>query len=301
MNRSFRILPLFALVLWNPPAQAKDADGCKDPALFSRMPGHYIDRCNTIQFAARNFPVGPAASNRTVKTMAVEGPFSVFVYRPNEGTQPPSPLQIQRNFQAAAKKAGASLEGSFGKWCQLVLDESWALGNGCTDHASTFKFKQANKEVWVFVDATSSGYTGYRDGYTVAIVEREAMTQDIVATDLLEKLSKDGFVSLYFNFETGSATLDPASSSQLDEIAAMLKATPALSVEVGGHTDNVGDAAANMKLSAARAASVVKELTGRGIAAGRLLAKGYGQTQPIADNRLEEGRAKNRRVELVKR
>ena len=81
----------------------------------------------------------------------------------------------------------------------------------------------------------------------------------------------------------------------------MLKSAASLNLEVGGHTDHVGDAAANQKLSQARAAAVVKALTDRGIPASRLAAKGYGATAPVADNRTEDGRAKNRRVELVKR
>jgi outer membrane protein OmpA-like peptidoglycan-associated protein len=69
---------------------------------------------------------------------------------------------------------------------------------------------------------------------------------------------------------------------------------------VAGHTDNVGTPDANMKLSQERAQAVMAALAQRGVGADRLTAKGYGQTAPVADNRSEEGRAKNRRVELVK-
>ncbi|MBK9964959.1 MAG: OmpA family protein [Holophagales bacterium] len=80
-----------------------------------------------------------------------------------------------------------------------------------------------------------------------------------------------------------------------------LKAASSLKVEVGGHTDNVGAADANQKLSQDRAQAVMAALASRGIPASRMTAKGYGQTVPIADNRTEEGRAKNRRVELVRK
>jgi outer membrane protein OmpA-like peptidoglycan-associated protein len=153
----------------------------------------------------------------------------------------------------------------------------------------------------VFVDATSFGKTGHRDGYILYILEREAMAQDIVANELLDKINKDGLVALYLNFDTNSANLQASSASQLDQIAAMLKGAATLNVEIAGHTDNVGDAAANQKLSEARAAAVVAALSSRGIPAARLTAKGYGATQPVADNRTDDGRAKNRRVELVKR
>ena len=76
---------------------------------------------------------------------------------------------------------------------------------------------------------------------------------------------------------------------------------PEMKIEVGGHTDNVGSADANLKLSRERAQAVMAALAERGVAAGRLTAKGYGQTVPVADNRTEDGRAKNRRVELVKK
>ena len=248
----------------------------------------------------RRFPVGPLTSNGA-KLIEVEGQWRVFAYRPNDGTTPTSPLQIQRNFQNAAKAAGGTVEGSYPEWCKFQLDDSFKLGNTCTESGSTLKFAKDGKEIWVFVDATSAGQTGYQDGYVLYILERAAMTQDIVANELLDKINKDGMVALYLNFDTASANLQASSNSQLDQIAAMLKSSAALNIEVAGHTDNVGGADANQKLSEARAAAVAKALAARGIAAGRLTAKGYGATQPIADNRTEDGRGKNRRVELVKK
>jgi outer membrane protein OmpA-like peptidoglycan-associated protein len=139
------------------------------------------------------------------------------------------------------------------------------------------------------------------DNLTLYIMERASMKQEVVANELLDKMNKDGFVTLYINFETGKATINADSQPQLDQVAAMMKASSALKIEVGGHTDNVGDAASNQKLSEARAQSVMAALVQRGVAAARMTAKGYGQAVPIADNRSEDGRAKNRRVELVKK
>ena len=277
-----------------------DASGCKDPELFNRMPNHYLERCEQSPFEMRRFPTGPLKGD-TANVVEVEGPFRVFVYRPKEGSPKASPLQIQRNFQNAVKAAGGTVEGSYPEWCKFRIDDSFKLGNSCTESGTSLKFTKNGKETFVFVDATSAGKTGYQDGYTIYMMEREAMAQDIVANELLDKINKDGMVALYLNFDTGSANLQASSASQLDQIAAMLKSAPTLSIEVGGHTDNVGDAAANQKLSQARAAAVVSALTTRGIAAARLTPKGYGAAAPIADNRTEDGRAKNRRVELVKR
>jgi outer membrane protein OmpA-like peptidoglycan-associated protein len=127
------------------------------------------------------------------------------------------------------------------------------------------------------------------------------MKQDIVANELLDKINKDGFISLYINFDTGKGTIKPDSFPQLDQVVTALKLKPELNVEAGGHTDNVGSPASNLVLSETRAKSVMKYLTDKGIAGSRLTAKGYGQTRQVADNGSEEGRAKNRRVELVKK
>ena len=277
----------------------KDKDGCKDHPLFTRMPNHYIERCEASPFEMRRFAV--AQPKGEPKLVEVEGKWTAIVYRINEGATKASGLQIQRNFQNAAKAAGGTVEGSFGEWCKFRIDESFKFGNPCTNLGSTLKFVKDGKELWVFVDATAQQYTGYDDGYAVMILEREAMTQDIVANALLDAINKEGMVSLYLNFDTGSATIQASSNSQLDEVAAMLKSASQLTLEVGGHTDNVGNADANLKLSEARAAAVVKALVSRGVAASRLTAKGYGQTAPVADNRTDAGRAKNRRVELVKK
>ena len=99
-------------------------------------------------------------------------------------------------------------------------------------------------------------------------------------------------------FETGSATVRPESKEQLDNIAAILKAYPSVTVKVGGYTDNTGDDAANLKLSQDRASAVERELVQRGVPDDRIEAEGYGEQHPVADNSTEEGRAKNRRIAL---
>ena len=299
--RSAFLFVLFTVASASSAFAQKDASGCTDPQLFTRMPGHYIERCPQSPFEMRRFPVGPLGADGKTKLAEVEGQWRIYAYLPMEGTPKASPLQIQRNFQNAVKAAGGTVEGTYPEWCKFQLDDSFKLGNSCTESGTTLKFTKDGKETWVFVDATAAGQTGYQAGYTLYILERAAMAQDIVADALLDKINKDGMVALYLNFDTGSATLQASSNSQIDQIAAMLKSNAALNIEVAGHTDNVGAADANQKLSEARAAAVVTALTARGIAAGRLTAKGYGATQPIADNRTEDGRGKNRRVELVKK
>jgi OmpA-OmpF porin, OOP family len=100
-------------------------------------------------------------------------------------------------------------------------------------------------------------------------------------------------------FATGSATLEPQSSEQLHNIAAILKAYPRTHLTIGGYTDNTGDAAQNLKLSQDRADNVTAELVRLGVAKDRLLAKGYGEEHPVGDNATEAGRAQNRRISML--
>lgn len=99
-------------------------------------------------------------------------------------------------------------------------------------------------------------------------------------------------------FATGKNDLSTASTTTLLEAAAALNAVPAVKIEIGGHTDNVGNAAANNALSLSRANAVKKFLAGQGIVADRLTTKGYGPTQPIADNATDTGKQRNRRIEF---
>jgi len=100
------------------------------------------------------------------------------------------------------------------------------------------------------------------------------------------------------DFETGSATLKPSSAEQLKNIAEIMKAYPKVKMKIGGYTDNVGNAGNNLKLSQKRAENTMQEIVKLGVDAKRLEAEGYGEKHPVADNSTEEGRAKNRRIDL---
>jgi OOP family OmpA-OmpF porin len=99
-------------------------------------------------------------------------------------------------------------------------------------------------------------------------------------------------------FETGSATLRDTSNAQLDDIAAILKAFPAVKLKLGGYTDNTGEPASNRKLSGERAATAVAALVSRGVDPTRLEAEGYGDQFPVAGNATAEGRQRNRRTDV---
>jgi OOP family OmpA-OmpF porin len=277
----------------------EDQEGCKDHPLFTRFPNMHIVGCESSQFDLRKFPVGPIRKEEdALKSVEVEGPVFWISYELKEGATPPSGLQIMRNFEAAAKKAGGTVEGQYPGWCKAMYDQEGMpdMGNGCTSFGLTMKFLRGGKETWVFLQASESA-----GSYQMTISEREEMKQDVAVNELVDKLAKDGFVSLYVNFDTGKTTIAPDSAKTLDAAAAALNQAADLKVEVAGHTDNVGTPEANLKLSQGRAQAVMAALVERGVKADRLTAKGYGQSAPIADNRTEEGRAKNRRVELVKK
>ena len=132
------------------------------------------------------------------------------------------------------------------------------------------------------------------------MVEIKSMKQEIQASEMFDALNKEGFIALYINFETGKAEIKAESQKIIDQIVQMLKDNPDLKINIEGHTDNVGSVESNQTLSEKRAEAVMKAIIAMGIESGRLSSKGWGQTKPIADNKTEEGRSKNRRVEIVK-
>jgi outer membrane protein OmpA-like peptidoglycan-associated protein len=138
------------------------------------------------------------------------------------------------------------------------------------------------------------------DAYEVVLIEPVALAQTVKATQMAEEIKNQGFATIYINFDTNKSELKPESKQTISEIAVLLKNDPALKLSVQGHTDNVGNAAANKMLSENRAKSVVQAVVAQGIENARLSYKGFGLEKPIADNKSEDGRAKNRRVELVK-
>ncbi|MCE5334492.1 MAG: OmpA family protein [Desulfobacteraceae bacterium] len=155
---------------------------------------------------------------------------------------------------------------------------------------------------WAGDDAT---YKARQGAYVaVDIIEVRPMTQNMVvvsADEMSKTIASSGRVALYgIFFDTNKADIKPESKPALDEIGILLKKEPNLKLHVVGHTDNVGGYEHNLSLSKRRADAVVAALTkGYGIAAGRLTPNGVAYLAPVAVNTTDEGRAKNRRVELV--
>lgn len=122
----------------------------------------------------------------------------------------------------------------------------------------------------------------------------------IVVQGMRREIEEKGFATVYIQFSSNSAAILPESQPQLASIHMLLKEDGSLNLQIVGHTDSMGDAAYNRQLSQKRAESVQQALVALGIEAGRLTAEGMGEEKPVADNKTSEGRARNRRVELIK-
>ena len=260
-------------ILVAPAGLAQDAP--QPPPYLSVMPNYDETYQNDKEFEAFDFWNGKAMVH-------VEGRYWERQYRPKEGATRASLLQIKRNYSNAVKGMGGS----------VVFDGLDEGGNPLL----MLKASKAGKEIWIQFNLDSEGYE-----YTIHMIEKEAMKQDITASGLMKALESDGHVALDVRFATSKADILPESKPVLDQMIALMKENPSLKVSIEGHTDGAGNAAANKSLSEKRAQSVVAALKAAGIAADRLTAAGWGSEKPIADNKTEEGRAKNRRVELVKK
>jgi len=279
MKRYTLLLLLFCLYPFSFALAASDPGdfpGSADPAIFSRMPGFHIQNYEALEFGSHEFPTGPGRIEK------VEGRKIVASYYLNEGASLPSGLQIARNYARAARAIGGA--------------QVYGFEDGGVEY-SVIRVTSDNKDVWVEVSGANNGI------YHLRMVERQLMKQDVIANAaaMASSISQTGRVVLSgIYFDTNKAQLKQSSEPALTEIAAMLKKDATLKLFVVGHTDNVGQFAQNVRLSQDRATAVARSLIEQhGIAATRLIPFGCGPTVPVASNTSEEGRAKNRRVELV--
>lgn len=252
-------------------AQEEDAEGCKDSPLITRFPGGKINSCDNKEYEQVEMPIGTDADGATI-TKKFEGEYHYWDYATREGV---SEIQVFRNFETALKSGGFT----------IAYEDS---PNIITAHKGS---------TWYMLDDKGTFY------YQTIVTVKE-MVQEVTAdaSSLSDEINKLGHVAVYgIEFDTGKATLKPDSEKVLDEIVKLMQQTPDLSLRVEGHTDNQGSAAANQMLSEKRAQAVVAWLVAHRVSASRLSSAGFGQTKPVADNQTDDGRAKNRRVELVKR
>jgi OmpA-OmpF porin, OOP family len=272
-------LPLVVLIVPGGFAAAQDVEGSRDHPLLSRMPGYHIRGYEQVEFDRHEF------TGAKSEKIAIEGKQTKVAYTLDDGGKVASPIAIFRNYQNAVTKLG-------GKVVTEVIEQS-AFGY------TTLSLTKDGQEIWVELNVGNRGHD-----YDLVIVEKQGMQQDVVSAENWRgDLNSSGHAAVYgILFDTDKADLKPESDKALAEIAKLLKADATLSLLVVGHTDMTGDIAYNMKLSDTRAKAVVTALIAKhGIAATRLAGHGVGPLAPVAPNDTEDNRARNRRVELVKR
>jgi outer membrane protein OmpA-like peptidoglycan-associated protein len=192
-----------------------------------------------------------------------------------------SGLEAQDNYRAVLKDLGAQI---------LYADPASEPGE--TDA----RLDNNGKTVWIQITTVDSGVN-------VDVIEEKPFVLSIKPPEVNElkaALDKDGHVALYINFDFNKATLKPDAQPVIAQVLALLKANPTLKLSIQGNTDSIGAHDYNVTLSQARAAAVVAALKAQGVAPARLTSAGFGPDKPIAPNDTDIGRAKNRRVELVK-
>ncbi|MEW6186728.1 MAG: OmpA family protein [Thermodesulfobacteriota bacterium] len=255
-------------------AAEQDFKGGKDHPLLSRMPDFHITGYKDLEFDSYRF-IG-----QDKKAVSIEGHKYFIEYHLNKSAAEPGELKIRRNIQEALKKIGGN----------VIFDDNF-------NRTSTIVLTKDGKETWIEVRS-------YNNLYRLNIVEKQLMKQEVVANaeTMGNDINRTGRVSLYgIFFDTGKSEVKPESEAAIMEIVKLLKNNSSLKMYIVGHTDNAGSFDSNMKLSKDRAEAVVKVLTGKhGIAAARIKSYGVSSLAPVASNDNEEGKAKNRRVDLVK-
>jgi OOP family OmpA-OmpF porin len=324
-NRTLTLLSLMAAL--RIAALASDLPGSKDPPGMKRYEGSEIIGYREPKFDEFLVPMGPPTSQdppKYTKSVKVEGLVSRYTYVAPAGRTPTEllrnyKLEFQRLDLVTLYEKGAGDAGWFGPTLTSIQVEDKI--------ADILTYNQVQERVLVgkSKDASPTYYyvfvTSYRDGNIPdrlqPVVKKDIALAEIVvvapqqmekkmafvnAGEMSRSLADSGKIALYgIYFDTDKDSLRPDSQATLQEIANLLTANRGLKVSVVGHTDNQGKADYNLDLSRRRAAAVVRELTSKyGVAADRLSSFGCGFYAPVASNDTEDGKAKNRRVELVK-
>lgn len=269
------IFPVLLMLCFLPFINAQnpaDAENCKDYPFFSRMPNFVITVCS------QNFnKLEYYTSDENTETK--EGELTVITYElPDDASlKVPSQLQILRNYENAIIKLGGK--------------KIWV-----GDQYLSYSLKKNSKDYIICVSMSNGNIA-----HDLSVLEIQQMQQEITANDIMDALNKDGFIALNILFDTGKSTVQNESLPVIDQIYELMKSDLSLKISIEGHTDNSGDAAANKKLSDDRAKAVMNLVVAKGIDKTRISSVGWGQEKPVADNRNEDGRAKNRRVEIVKK
>lgn len=289
MKKQFKLLfalaMLFSMTTVHAAIDPADNESTADHPEIVRFPGFHIDSSKTNDFNEFLFASKGYDDAGAPKGEVKAGKFWFVDYILNDGERQPSAVELIRNYENAFRKLGGSLVNR-------------TLISGLPESAVYRMPRPNGGERWVQINIDNGG-----DRYQLNIVDIGAMAQklEFSAGEMADAIQKNGYVALSgIQFDTGKASIKPESIALLNEVVTLLNNDKALKLSVEGHTDNVGDKRANLDLSKKRAESVVKYLSSKGVDNKRLKFGGKGDSAPVADNRSDAGRAKNRRVELVK-
>jgi outer membrane protein OmpA-like peptidoglycan-associated protein len=293
------LLGLAVLALVSVPAGAEwnepHVEGTKPHAFMKLYPQARVSEYSQRDFDGVELVVGyKRGADDPVVQETIEGRVTQYKYEHKPQT---SPLEIVRNYENVLKPQGfvTVVAGRETQFPGVPTGLNGAFGAFRLDRNGT-------PAAWVNVSAYQG--QGPEDPFSdVTIVEIKAMEQKLEANagSMLQDLQRSGRVAVYgITFDTGKSTIKPDSDKVLGEVLKLVQQNPTLKLRIEGHTDNVGGAAANRKLSEDRAQAVRNWLVQKGVRAANLSAAGFGDAKPVADNGSEDGRSRNRRVELVR-
>lgn len=307
-------------------AQHPDSPGSEDHPMVTRYEGSFIDGHEIKDYDSFELPLGPAVWNadgiKVPEAKAdLEGRITRILYRGPDGR---STLEILRNYQAALEGAGFEMLYSCGSDCgnnfaallygpMEMRIRTTKTSGAAFDIPQDVRYLAArlvdgNRTVHVaLLIAYDNGFgeLSKRPVTLLQIIEAKSMDTGMVTVDaeaIGKGIDSTGHMAIYgIQFDTDSAAIKSESAPVLAEIAKFLSSRPELNILVVGHTDNQGAYEYNIGLSSRRANAVVRYLSEQhGIDARRMQSEGVGYLAPVASNDFPEGRAKNRRVELVK-
>ena len=286
-------------------AQPRDVPGARDYPGIGRFGGSVVTGYDVKDFDAARMQAAPFKDGKATDARRIEGRVTRIAYRTGAG---PSILEVSRNFETQLAKAGfETLVACDTDACggipfseaidALPMPQMWVDGFNFRYFAG--RKAEAGRETFAAV-VVSENNGEITAQLTVAVTGAIA-DKMVDAAAMAKGLGESGHIALYgIYFDTDKTVVKPQSKPTLDEIAKLLRAQPALNVVIVGHTDSQGAYDYNMSLSQRRAAAVAAALvSGYGIAQARLRTAGVGYLAPVGSNASEDGRALNRRVELV--